>query len=137
MFSGSDLFTCLLIAVRTWNWTSVSSIWRLEINLCHWLWATIARLSFWVSRWQKIPQFYFWLPSCWDSGWQVDCKSGFVIINWKLCSIVSTASVCNSGGLIYPSCWTIKFQVVLPEGSKDPTVEIPFEVKQHLEVMFS
>lgn len=49
----------------------------------------------------------------------------------------STASVCNSGGLIYPSCWTIKFQVVLPEGSKDPTVEIPFEVKQHLEVMCS
>ncbi|KHN17143.1 Dolichyl-diphosphooligosaccharide--protein glycosyltransferase subunit 1 [Glycine soja] len=28
-------------------------------------------------------------------------------------------------------------KVVLPEGSKDPTVEIPFEVKQHLEVMFS
>ncbi|KAG5075393.1 hypothetical protein JHK84_056624 [Glycine max] len=28
-------------------------------------------------------------------------------------------------------------KVVLPEGSKDPTVEIPFEVKQHLEIKYS
>jgi len=69
MFSDSYLFTRLLIAVRTWNWTSVSSIWRLESNICHWLWTTIARLPFWITRWQKIPQFYFWLPSCRDSGW--------------------------------------------------------------------
>ncbi|KAL2949256.1 hypothetical protein AAZX31_20G167200 [Glycine max] len=30
-----------------------------------------------------------------------------------------------------------KLIVVLPEGSKDPTVEIPFEVKQHLEIKYS
>ncbi|QCE07937.1 oligosaccharyltransferase complex subunit alpha [Vigna unguiculata] len=28
-------------------------------------------------------------------------------------------------------------KVVLPEGSKDPTAEIPFEVKQHLEIKYS
>ena len=124
-----SLTICLYAAVRTINWTSVSSLWRLEIYLCHWLWGTSGGFSFWISRWWKISQLHFWLSSYWYSCWQVACQGGCGSVLHLLAEFYSFLQVHLRG-------WDCKFQVVLPEGSKDPKAVVSFPVEQHLEVIF-
>lgn len=71
------LWLYLFFTVRTWNWTTVSFIRRLEGFVCRWIWTSIARLRFRVTWWQAIPQLQFWMSSCGDGGRQVDHQSGF------------------------------------------------------------
>lgn len=108
----------------------------MESYICHWLWATIARLPFWIPWWQTIPKLYFWLSSCWNCGWQVDFEgwssteildSSFIWFHSRVTCTIHTVS----------TKWLYLFQIVLPEGSTSPTAMVPFLVEQHLEVNVS
>lgn len=131
----------LAFAVRTWDWTTLSFIWRLESHFCHWIWASIGRLPFWVIWWQALPQLHLWMPSCWDSCWQVDHQSKFNIVVLLLvsnCSKSLLPSFCLKWKTLegkFANVGTIIFQVVLPEGAKGPSAVVPFPVEQRLEVI--
>lgn len=86
------MFNVNSFAVRTGNWTTVSSIRRVESHFHHWIWASTGRFSFWGTWWQALSQLHIWMSYRWHRGWQVDHQSGFSTMCFPLFHISHSVS---------------------------------------------